>query len=211
MREPSSLLLVAAIVLLAVPAAKAQPRPTSPGQATPPPEVAAAARAAATPTPADYTIGAEDVLMVLYWRDKDLSAEVAVRPDGKITLPLLNDVQAAGLTPDELRERVQAAAARYVDSPNVTVVVKQINSRKVFVTGRVAKPGTYPLMGPTTVLQMIATAGGLMDFAKGDRIVILRTTRGKPETLKFNYKDVSRSRNLEQNIELKPGDTILVP
>jgi polysaccharide export outer membrane protein len=161
--------------------------------------------------PADYVIGPEDVLAILFWRDKDMSAEVAVRPDGRITLPLINDIVAAGLTPDELRERVQQAASRYVESPNATVVVKQINSRRVFVTGKVAKPGTYPLMGPTTVLQMIAMAGGLMDFAKSDRIVVMRTTRGKTDTFKFNYKDVSKSKNLQQNIELKPGDTILVP
>ena len=91
------------------------------------------------------------------------------------------------------------------------MVVKQINSRKVFVTGKVAKPGTYPLMGPTTVLQMLAMAGGLMDFAKGDRIVVMRTQGGKTQTFKFNYKDVAKSKNLQQNIELKPGDTILIP
>lgn len=180
----------------------------TPAGAQPPPGVVVPT--GITP-PADYVIGPEDVLAILFWREKDLSAEVAVRPDGRITLPLINDIVAAGLTPDELRERVQQAASRYVESPNATVVVKQILSRKVFVTGKVAKPGTYPLMGPTTVLQMIATAGGLMDFAKSDRIVVMRTTRGQTETFKFNYKDVARSKNLQQNIELKPGDTILVP
>jgi polysaccharide export outer membrane protein len=161
--------------------------------------------------PAGYVIGPQDVLAVVFWREKDLSAEVVVRPDGRITLPLLNDVQAAGLTPDELRERVQQAASRFVETPNATVVVKEIHSRKVFVTGKVARAGTYPLMGPTTILQMLATAGGLMDFAKSDRIVVMRTEQGKTQTFKFNYKDVMKSKNLEQNIELKPGDTILVP
>ena len=108
-------------------------------------------------------------------------------------------------------ETVQKAASQFVEDPNVTVVVKQINSRKVFVTGQVAKPGTYPLFGETSVLQMIATAGGLADFAKGDRIVIMRTRGGKTETLKFNYKDVIKGKKLEQNIPLLPGDTIVVP
>lgn len=192
------------------PSAMAQPsrpqgaRPAAqPAQApTPPPGV--------TP-PAGYVIGPEDVLAVLFWREKDLSVEVSVRPDGMITLPLVNDVKAAGLTPDQLRAALTEAAGRFVEDPNVTVVVKQINSRKVFVTGQVAKPGTYPLMGPTTVLQMLATAGGLMDFAKGDRIVIMRNQGGKTETLKFNYKDVLKGKKLEQNVELRPGDTILVP
>lgn len=201
------------------PAAPAATKPavSPPASGPAPPQAAAAVQAPAVQAPAgvtppaDYVIGPEDQLAILFWRDKDLSAEVAVRPDGRITLPLLNDIVAAGLTPDELRERIQQAASRYVEGPNATVVVKQINSRKVFVTGKVAKPGTYPLMGPTTVLQMIAMAGGLMDFAKSDRIVVMRTLAGNTETFKFNYKDVSKSKNLQQNIALKPGDTILVP
>jgi polysaccharide export outer membrane protein len=176
-----------------------KPAATAP---TPPPGV--------TP-PSGYVIGPEDVLAVLFWREKDLSVDVSVRPDGMITLPLVNDLKAAGLTPDQLREAVQKAAAQFVEDPNVTIVVKQINSRKVFVTGQVAKPGTYPLIGETSVLQMIATAGGLADFAKGDRIVIMRTRGGKTETLKFNYKDVIKGKKLEQNILLLPGDTIVVP
>lgn len=190
------LLAQTTVVTPAPPAAPAPETPAIPAGVTPPP---------------GYVIGPEDVLAILFWREKDLSAEVAVRPDGMITLPLVNDLQAAGLTPDQLRLKVAEAAGRFVEDPNVTVVVKQINSRKVFVTGQVAKPGTYPLVGPTTVLQMIATAGGLMDFAKGDRIVIMRTQDGQTETLKFNYKDVMKGKKLEQNIELRPGDTILVP
>ena len=230
MRPPIRLLVVAlglttlqAAAFASIAAADPGREPTAPGQvqaapaqpapAQPPPAVPAAPTdvpQGITP-PSDYVIGPEDVLSVLFWREKDLSADVVVRPDGRITLPLINDVVAGGLTPDELRDRVQQAAARYVEGPNATIVVKQINSRKVFVTGKVAKPGTYPLMGPTTVLQMLATAGGLMDFAKKDRIVVMRTTGDKNETFKFNYKDVSKSKNLEQNILLKPGDTILVP
>ncbi len=197
-------------LLLAV-AASAQPaRPTAAPAAKAPATPAPAAPQGVAP-PAGYVIGPEDVLAVLFWREKDLSVEVSVRPDGKITLPLVNDLQAAGLTPDQLRETVQKAASQFVEDPNVTIVVKQINSRKVFVTGQVAKPGTYPLFADTSVLQMIATAGGLADFAKGDRIVIMRTRGGKTETLKFNYKDVVRGKKLEQNILLLPGDTIVVP
>jgi polysaccharide export outer membrane protein len=151
------------------------------------------------------------VLSIIVWREKDLSADVAVRPDGKISLPLLNDVQAAGLTPEQLRLQLTEAAGKLIEEPNVTVVVKEINSRKVFVMGQVAKPGPYPLTGPSTVLQIIATAGGLLEYADEKNIRIMRTENGKPLSLKFNYKDVAEGKNLKQNIELKPGDTIIVP
>ncbi len=172
---------------------------------------AAVTPAASVPAPPGYVIGPEDVLQVLYWREKDLSAEVTVRPDGMITLPLLNDVQASGLTPEQLRDRVIEAAKRYVEDPSVNVVVKQINSRRVFITGQVAKPGAYPLTSPTTVLQLIALAGGLSEFADQNGITIMRTESGKPVSLPFKYKDVVKRRNLRQNIELKPGDTVIVP
>lgn len=166
--------------------------------------------AASVALPAGYTIGPDDVLVVMFWREKDLSAEVAVRPDGMITLPLLNDVKAAGLTPDQLREAVEKAAAAFVEEPNVTVAVKQINSRRVFITGNVAKPGTYPLTGTTTVLQLIAIAGGLNEYADEKGIAVMRVEGGRTTSLKFNYKDVTRGRKLEQNVELKPGDTVVV-
>jgi len=162
--------------------------------------------------PAGYVIGAEDVLAIVFWREKDLSVEGAtVRPDGMITLPLINDLHAAGLTPDQLRERIQAAASKYVADPSVTVAVQAIKSRKVFITGQIAKPGQYPLTAPTTVMQLIATAGGLHEYADTDRILIMRTEGGKQTSRRFNYKDVQRGRNLNQNIELMPGDTIIVP
>ena len=162
--------------------------------------------------PPGYVIGAEDVLAVLFWREKDLSVDaIAVRPDGQITVPLLNDLHAAGLTPDQLRERIQTAASKFVEDPSVTVVVKAINSRKVFVTGQIAKPGVYPLTGPTTVMQLIAMAGGLHEFADADKILIMRTEDGKQVAKKFNYDDVREGKNLNQNIELQPGDTVVVP
>ena len=159
----------------------------------------------------DYLIGPDDVLSVMFWREKDLSGDVAVRPDGKISLPLLNDVQAAGLTPLELRDRLSDEAKRFVEDPNVSVVVKQINSRKVFVTGEVSKPGPYPLAGPTSVLQMIATAGGLREYADSEKIVVMRVENGRTMAYRFNYKDVTKQKNVKQNIELKPGDTLVVP
>jgi polysaccharide export outer membrane protein len=162
--------------------------------------------------PPDYVIGPEDVLAVLFWREKDLSVEqVVVRPDGMITLPLLNDVQAAGLTPAELRDALAKAASRFVEDPDATVVVRQINSRKVFVTGQVGRPGAYPLLGPTTVLQAIAQAGGLLEYAKANDILVMRQVKGRTQTFKFRYKDVIRGKHLDQNIELKPGDTVVVP
>ena len=168
--------------------------------------------------PADYVIGTDDVLIVMFRREKDMSAEVTVRPDGKITLPLLNDVQATGLTPDQLREKVTEEAKRLVEDPSVTVMVKQINSRKIFITGQVAKPGAYAFGTRMTVLQLIAMAGGLGEFAKGKDILILRETPGtagrpgaQPATFKFNYDEVRKGKNLASNLELKPGDTVIVP
>jgi polysaccharide export outer membrane protein len=160
--------------------------------------------------PPAYTIGADDVLSIVFWREKDLSADVTVRPDGKVTLPLLNDIQAVGLTPEQLRDSVVAAAKKYVEDPNATVIVKQINSRKVFITGQVEKPGPYPLNGTTTVLQMIATAGGLKEFASG-KVSVMRTEGGRQAIYPFNYRDALKGKNLRQNIELKPGDTLVVP
>lgn len=188
------------------PDAKAQARPPA-AAAQPAPPVANAV----TP-PTDYVIGPEDVLAIVFWREKDLSVDqVVVRPDGMITLPLLNDVKAAGLTPDQLRARVMEAANRFVEDPNATVVVKQINSRKVFITGEVSKPGIYPLTAPTTVLQALAIAGGLSPYADEKNIVVMRVDGTDTKNFKFNYKDVSKGKSLQQNILLKPGDTIIVP
>jgi polysaccharide export outer membrane protein len=161
---------------------------------------------------ANYVIGPDDILSVLFWRDKDLSADVVVRPDGKISLPLLNDVQAGGLTPAQLRDAIHSVAKQYVEDPSVTVVVKQINSRKLFITGQVEKPGPYPMSGPTTVLQLISMAGGLKEFTDGKRILVMRTDQsGRQTSFMFNYRQVTSGKNLAQNIELQPGDTVVVP
>lgn len=161
--------------------------------------------------PPGYVIGTDDVLSVVFWREAEMSAEAVVRPDGMISLPLLNDVTAAGLTPEALRLVLTERAAQFIEDPTVTVVVRAINSRKVFITGQVARPAAYPLSGPMTVVQLITTAGGLQDWAKTRDIIILRQENGKPVTLPFDYREILRGRKLDLNIELKPGDTVIVP
>jgi polysaccharide export outer membrane protein len=123
----------------------------------------------------------------------------------------LNDIQAAGLTPEQLRGRILAEALRYIEDPSPTVVVKEINSRKVFITGQVEKPGPYPIAAPVTVLQLIAIAGGLKEFADGKNILVMRTENGRQVAYSFDYRDLLKRKNLRQNIELKPGDTVVVP
>lgn len=166
---------------------------------------------AAVQAPADYVIGPDDVLGVLFWRDETLSGDVVVRPDGKISLPLLNEIEVAGMTPEQLRGVLLTRASKFVEEPSVAVVVRAINSRKVFITGQVSRPGSYPLTAPTSVLQLIAVAGGLTDYADSKNVVILRKEQGRPISLKFNYQDVRKGKKLEQNILLQVGDTIVVP
>ncbi|HVW05758.1 MAG TPA: polysaccharide biosynthesis/export family protein [Vicinamibacterales bacterium] len=162
--------------------------------------------------PADYVIGPDDALSIIYWDHKEMSADVVVRPDGKITLPLVNDMQAVGLTPDQLRQKITEAGAKFVESPVVTVIVKEIKSRQVSITGQVGKSGWYPINGPMTVIQLIALAGGLQEYADGKHISVLRTEKGQPVSYRFNYDEVvKKRRNLKQNIELKPGDQVVVP
>jgi polysaccharide export outer membrane protein len=183
-------------------------RVTSPAPATSAPSTAPAR---AVVPPPGYVIGPDDVLAIVYWREKDLSAEVVVRPDGVITLPLIEDIRVAGMTPAELKQKIQAEAGKLVTSPNVSVVVKQINSRKVFITGHVAKPGSYNLSAPMTVVQLIALSGGLLEYADRSKIRVMRVEKGAPETHLVNYKQLSKGEDLNQNIILKPGDTVIVP
>jgi polysaccharide biosynthesis/export protein len=205
-------LAAAASTSLAVLAQAAAPALAATTAASAPTTAAAAAVPVRSAAPSGYVIGVDDVLSILFWRDKDLSApEITVRPDGKVTLPLLNDVQAAGLTPEQLRDAVLDAARKYIEDPNPTVIVKEIKSRKVFITGQVEKPGPYPLNGSVTVLQLIATAGGLRDFADGKNISVIRVGDGKQSVFEFNYQELLKKRYLTQNIELAPGDTVVVP
>lgn len=209
------LLCVACIAGAQTPPPSQQKPPAAQPPATAPktPAVAQAAGAATTQAlPPDYVIGPDDVLRVDFWRDKDMSSEVTVRPDGMITLPLINDVKAGGLTPDQLREKVLELAKRYIEDPSATITVKEIRSRKVFITGEVNKGGAFLLTDRMTVLQLIATAGGLTEFAKSKNILVVRTEpSGQTRTFKFNYKEVLQGKNLKQDIELKPGDRVIVP
>jgi polysaccharide export outer membrane protein len=187
------------------------PKPQAAESRTSASDAAAPAAPAGATLPAGYVIGPDDVLSIVFWRDKDMSAEVVVRPDGRVSLPLLNDIQAAGITPEELRVQLEKAAGKYVSEPNATVVVKTINSRKVYITGNVLKPGTYPLNGDMSVLQLIAIAGGLQEYADSKKIVVMRKEEGRDRFFSFNYKDVVKQKNVQQNIPLKPGDTVVVP
>jgi polysaccharide export outer membrane protein len=173
------------------------------------PQPAPAAQTAVVP--ADYLIGPEDVLGIVFWREPDISGDVTVRPDGRVSLPMIGEMVAAGLRPQELQQRILTASGKFINDPNVSVVVRAINSLKVYVTGRVTTPGQHPLKGPMTAMQAIALAGGLNEYADAKNITILRTSNGKTESFKFNYRDVSRGRRLEQNIMLRPGDTVVVP
>jgi polysaccharide export outer membrane protein len=165
---------------------------------------------AATNDP-NYLIGAQDVLDVSVWKEPELSKQVPVRPDGKISLPLLNDVQAAGLTPTQLAEQITAGLNKYMTSPQVTVIVSQINSQRVYILGEVARAGAYILLPGMTVLQALSNAGGFTVFSDVKNVHVLRQVNGKQQKLAFNYKEVISGKRTEQNIELKPGDTIVVP
>ena len=198
---------LASLVVFGVVAGAAEQQPSNARNSSP----AAAKTPAAPEVPADYVIGPDDVLTVVFWREKDLSGDVQVRPDGRISLPLLNDVVAVGLTPEQLRVRLNEAAAQFIAEPTATVVVKEIKSRKVFVMGQIAKAGPYPLMGPTTIAQMLATAGGPLEFADEKNISVIRNENGKQVRLTFNFDAFKKGKNLQQNVELKPGDTIVIP
>ncbi len=165
-----------------------------------------------TSVPEDFVIGMEDVLAVNVWREPELSVkEVVVRPDGKISLPLINDLQASGLTTRQLQERIAERLKEFVASPNVTVVVVRIVSQSVTIVGQVLKPGVYYLGSPMTVLELLARAGGFREEARIKKIKIVRKEGGKTSQFSFNYKDVSEGKNLQQNITLKNGDAVIVP
>ena len=169
--------------------------------------------AATRPSASDseYKIGPQDVLHVDVWKEPDISRQVTVRPDGKISLPLLNDVQAAGSTAMELSVVIRDGLKKYITEPQVTVTVSEINSRRVYVTGEVLRAGAYPLLPNMTVLQALSSCGGFTQFANTKKIYILRTEGGKQMRIPVNYKAVVSGRKPEENIPLQPGDTIVVP
>jgi len=161
----------------------------------------------------NFVIGNSDLLSINVWNEPDLKQQsIPVRSDGKISLPLIGDVQAAGLTPLQLQQDIATKLRSYITQPDVTVIVQQINSQKYNILGRVIKPGSYSLSATTTVLDAIAQAGGFQDFAKQKDIYILRANANGGQTrIAFNYKDVIRGKHPEQNIRLEPHDTIVVP
>ena len=158
-----------------------------------------------------YKIGPQDVLRIDVWKEAEISRAVPVRPDGKISLPLLNDVQASGLTAMELANNITEGLKKFINSPQVTVSVTEINSRRVYVTGEVSKPGAYPLLPNMTALQAVTSAGGFTQFARTKNIYILRNEGGKQTKYPFNYNDVVKGKRPDDNITLQPGDTIVVP
>lgn len=189
-----------------------QQRAAQPPSARPAAPATAPKPVAGIATPDDYVIGPEDVLAVAFWRDEAMSGETLVRPDGKITLRLLGDIHAGGLTTEQLRESLVKAASKFLEDASVTVMVKQINSRTITVVGEVGKQGVFPLKGPMTVLQAIGNAGGLSEYADKANISVIRTENGVQKAYPFDYNAIVKERKkLEQNIFLKPGDQVVVP
>jgi polysaccharide biosynthesis/export protein len=158
-----------------------------------------------------YVIGPQDVLDIDVWKEKELTRTVPVRPDGKISLPLLNDVQAGGLTPTQLADQLTERLKKYITDPQVTVIVTQINSQRVYLLGEVTRPGAYPLLPGMNVLQAISSAGGFTIFANTKNVYVLRRENGKQEKFPFNYKDVIDGKRPGENIVLRAGDQIVVP
>ena len=206
-----ALLAIASVCLCGAAVAHAQ-EPSARNKRPVPAAPAVAARAADAVVPLedrDYKIGPEDVLDISVWKNAELSRTVPVRPDGKVSLPLVNDIQAAGLTPNRLREELTRRLSEYVPSPEVAVIVREVHSAKVSVVGAVRSPGRYEVRSPATVLELIALAQGFTDFAARDRIVVLRQN-GTPQRITFNYRKITDGTE-QDNFLVQPGDIIVVP
>jgi polysaccharide biosynthesis/export protein len=197
------------------PAPQQQPPPaqTVPGKPEPAraaTEPAADAKPVTTAAPVDpraYLIGAEDVISIRVWHEPENSGTFVVRPDGKVSVPLVGEIQAAGITPEKLSENIAESLQKVMVHPEVTVGVEKVNSKKYYIQGEVNKPGSYPLVIDTTVLEALVNAGGFREFANTKKIVILRGS----QRLRFNYRQVTHGNKMEQNILVKPGDQIIVP
>ena len=170
----------------------------------------ARAATATVDTTNDYRIGPEDLLDISVWKNPELSRTVPVRPDGKVSIPLVNDIQAEGLTPGELREQLSAKLAEFIPAPEVSVIVREVHSIKVAVVGSVRTPGRYALRSSATVLDLIALAQGFTDFAARDRIVVLRQRNGQTRRIPFNFGRAAEGDD-RANIPVEPGDIIVVP
>src|ERR1700686_2423365 len=203
----AALILIGSIALAR--AAPAQPAASSASDKTASDKTTATAASTSQAGP-EYVIGPEDALHIAVWREADLTASLPVRPDGKISLPLLDDVQAAGLTPKQLADSITEKLKKYVADPRVTVVVTQINSKRIYLVGEVVHVGATPMLPNMTVLQALSSAG-LNQFANTKRIYVLRTENGKQQKLPVNYRKLVKGEQIEQNYLLQPGDTIVVP
>lgn len=202
-----SVLGLLGLTLLAGAQEKEKPIPAAAGTGS---AAAAATAKKSASTDPNYTIGPQDVLDINVWKEDQLTKTVPVRPDGKISLPLLNDIQAAGLTPTQLATQITESLKKYVTDPQVTVIVREINSQRVYLIGEVLRAGAYPLLPGMTVLQALSSAGGFTQFANTKKIYVLRTENGKQEKFPFNYKDALSAKS-DENIVLKAGDQIVVP
>ena len=205
-----SLRLVIAIGLLAAACGAQAQDKTDKAATRAAPDTNSAATKSATSDP-NYVIGGQDVLDINVWKEAELTRTVPVRPDGKISLPLLNDVQASGLTPTQLANEISESLKKYVTNPQVTVIVSQINSQRIYIMGEVTRAGAYPLLPNMTILQGLSSAGGFTQFANLKKIYMFRIVDGKQVKYPFNYKDVVSGKATDENVELKAGDTIVVP
>jgi len=187
--------------------------PAGQSSGTGPDTLAKAAEKSSLIVTPDYIIGPEDVLEITVWKNQDLSKVVAVRPDGRISLPLIGEVTAVGKTPVQVTEDISAKLKEYKENPQVSIVLKEVNSYAIFVLGEVAKPGKYPLKSKTTLLQGISIAGGFTAMAARNKLVVFRfgVNGGGQERVKASYDDIVLRDGSLQNIELKPGDTVVVP
>jgi polysaccharide export outer membrane protein len=185
----------------------------SPGSNLKPPDSspdASKSELAAT-RPQKYLVGEADVLNVNVWKEPEITQTVVVRTDGYISMPLINEIKVSGMTPVQIQDLIAHKLQAYLTNPQVTVTVTEIRSKRAYITGEVARPGGYSLNTETTVLQLIAQAGGLTAFAKRDDITVLRLENGKQQRLPFHYKEVVQGKRSDQNITLQPGDTVVVP
>ncbi len=160
---------------------------------------------------ANYVIGSEDVLYIHVWKEEHLSKTVPVRMDGKISLPLIDEIQAAGLTPLQLKELLMQKLKEFVDIPNISVMVMEANSFKVYISGQVKTPGVYRLRSETSLLQLIPMAGGFTDWANQKKILVIRKEDGKEKRITVNYKKIIKGDDSSSNLILKAGDTVIVP
>ena len=214
--SPASLCVIAVMALGSLLCAQAPPGPRS-GDSTEAPGQPVTSRSVPTTsatnnTRGGYLIGPGDILAINVWKDAELSKTMPVRPDGKISLPLTGEVQASGLTAAKLEDAITIKLRDYITNPEVNVIVQEIKSRTFNVVGKVAKPGSYDLSKPTTVLDAVALAGGFQDFAKVTKVYVLRRgADGSQRMLPFNYKQVIKGQALNQNVDLQPGDTVVAP